>query len=157
MTGMWGAQGGIPEWGSRVLVRGVGRACGRASYSCIWGSRRIFLYARQLRRFSCQSPLAEKNFLLCPRNKCLRQAAMPMSRGIPHPEQSPTGSERKRLGAEEEQYACGTFWQPTIPPRHHFGSRSVGRRIMPATQRNAAGLLRLATVYCILDSGRGRP
>ena len=69
----------------------------------------------------------------------------------------PSGSERNRLVGKKEQYAPGPSCQQTIPPRHHSGKPMVRRRFVPATGRNASGLLRQAIVYCMLDSVGGRP
>jgi hypothetical protein len=66
-------------------------------------------------------------------------------------------TERNRLGAKKEQCGPGLSRWQHVPPSNHSSSRSVGRRFMSAAARNAAGLLRQATVYGMLDSVGGRP
>jgi len=119
----------------------AGLACARASYSYIWGSRRIFSLLGRLAwsigNYSSQAAFRMRFILFAPR--------------------WPLGSERNRLVGKKEQCGPGLSCQQTIPPRHHSGSRSVWRRFVPATGRNASGLLRQAIVYCMLDFVEGRP
>jgi hypothetical protein len=66
-------------------------------------------------------------------------------------------TERNRLGAKKEQCGPGSSRPQHVPPSNHSSKPMVRRRVMSATARNAAGLLRQATVYGMLDSVEGRP
>jgi hypothetical protein len=126
--------------GAGARVRGAGRACGRAIYSCTRGNRRIFLYTHQLSIFSCQSPLAEKIFLLCLRNKCLRQAAMPMSRGIPHVARWVCVSVCLRHVAQPDQNETGSLGRKNNMPPARPASKPFRQGIILVADRLDAGL-----------------